>query len=89
MPTYRVEFTRSAKREFDGVPRAIQERIGEACRFLTLNPFSELLRIKKLKGAQLYRIRIGDYRIVYEVRQQVLVVVIIKVGHRREVYRHL
>lgn len=89
MPTYRVEFTRSAKREFDDVPRSMQDRIGEACQLLALNPFSELLHIKKLKGAPLYRIRVGDYRIVYEVRRQVLLIVIIKIGHRREVYRHL
>lgn len=42
----------------------------------------------KLKGEdELYRIRAGDYRIVYEVRDAALVVVVIKVGHRRDVYR--
>ena len=90
MPTYRVEFTRSAKREFDRLPQRMQERVVEACGVLTMNPFSDLLRIKKLKGAAaLYRVRIGDHRLVYEVRQQLLLVVIIKIGHRREVYRHL
>lgn len=88
VPAYRVEFTRSARREFDALPAEIQGKIAEALAFLSGNPFSDLLRIKKLKGASsLYRIRIADWRIVYEVRRDILVVVVIKIGHRREVYR--
>lgn len=87
---YRVEFTKSARKEFDALPSDIQDKTVEALTFLSKNPFSELLRIKKLKGApSLYRIRIGDYRVVYEIRQNVLVILVIKIGHRREVYRHL
>ena len=42
----------------------------------------------KLVGpGDLYRIRVGDYRIVYQVRDEVLVVLVVKIGHRREVYR--
>jgi len=62
----------------------------EALAVLSENPYSELLRIKKLRGADaLYRIRIGDYRVVYEVRRDRLVVIVIKIGHRGEVYRNL
>lgn len=87
-PAYRVEFAKSAKREFDRLPADMQGKVAEALAFLSGNPFSDLLRIKKLKGApSLYRIRIGDWRIVYEVRRGLLVVVVIKIGHRREVYR--
>lgn len=90
MAQYRVEFTRSAKKEFDHTPRRIQDRILEAVSFLSQNPYSEFLKYKKLKGAEsLYRIRVGDYRIVYEVRNEVLLIVVIKIGHRREVYRSL
>lgn len=41
----------------------------------------------KLAGTELWRIRVGDYRVIYEVRDAILVVLVIKVGHRREVYR--
>jgi len=90
MPVYRIEFTRSSKAEFEKLPQKVQDRVLEALTFLSQNPFSDMLRIKKLKGVEnLYRIRIGDYRILYEVRSDVLVVLIIKIGHRREVYRYL
>lgn len=90
MVSYKVEFTRSARKEFDHLQGKIQEKILEAVYLLSRNPFSELLRIKKLKGAAaLYRIRIGDYRIVYEVKNDRLLILVIKIGHRREVYRNL
>lgn len=88
MPAYRVEFTKSAKKEFEDLSSPVQSKILDALALLTQNPFSELLRIKKLKGApSLYRIRIGDYRLVYEIRGSMLVVVVIKIGHRKDVYR--
>ncbi len=86
--SYRIEFTKSAKREFDHLPSKTQEKVIDAMQFLSSNPYSELLKIKKLKGAEsLYRIRLGDYRIVYEVKKDLLVVIVIKIGHRKEVYR--
>lgn len=88
MVKYRIEFTKSAKKEFDRLPKPIQEKALEALTLLQTNPFSELLGVKKLKGAEsLYRVRFGDYRMVYEVRKKILLVVIIKFGHRREIYR--
>lgn len=88
--SYRVEFTKSARKEFSDLPNKMQDKVVEALTFLAENPFSDLLRIKRLKGApSLYRIRIGDWRVVYEVRSDTLVVVIIKIWHRKEVYRKL
>lgn len=90
MPDYRVEFTKSAKKEFDRLPAGVQDKVLEAVALLSTNPYSELLKVKKLKGTdQLYRLRIGDYRVVYEVRNEVLLIIVIKIGHRKEVYRHL
>ena len=90
MTLHKIEFVKSAKREFDKLSFAVQDRIIEALHFLSQNPFSELLKIKKLKGAdQLYRLRVGDYRVVYEVRTETLLIVVIKIGHRKDVYRHL
>ncbi len=90
MSKYRVELVKSAKKEFDDLPSKVQNKVIEALKFLAENPFSELLRIKKLKGAHsLYRIRVGDYRVVYEVRHGALVVLVIKIGHRRDVYRNI
>ena len=44
--------------------------------------------VEKLKGAEgLWRVRVGDYRVIYTVRDEVLLVLVIRIGHRREVYR--
>ncbi|MBI2974395.1 MAG: type II toxin-antitoxin system RelE/ParE family toxin, partial [Deltaproteobacteria bacterium] len=62
----------------------------EALNILANNPSSEFLKIKKLKGADaLYRTRLGDYRLVYEIREDALIIVVIKIGHRKDVYRFL
>ena len=90
MAVYRIEFVKSARKEFSQVPKEIRERVLEALDILSKNPFSEFLKIKKLKGADsLYRIRLGDYRLVYEVQNSVLIIIVIKIGHRKDIYRFL
>ena len=85
---YRIEFVRSARKEFERLAPKMRSKVVEALNVLAQNPYSELLKVKKLKGAdKLYRIRISDHRIVYEIRDERLVVIVIKIGHRREVYR--
>ncbi len=87
---YRIELTKSAKKEFDRLNKKNQDQILELFHFLSTNPFSQLLKIKKLKGVEsLYRIRIVNYRIIYEVKKTKLIVLVIKIGHRKEVYQKL
>ena len=88
MDPYRIEFTKSSRKEFERLPVKLRLKTAEALNLLSQNPYSELLKIKKLKGAHgLYRIRLGDYRVVYEIRDTLLVVIVIKIGNRGEVYR--
>ena len=85
---YQVKFTKSARKEFQRLPKRIQARVVEALSFLAGNPYSELLQIKKLRGVdELYRIRIGDYRLAYTIQAEELIVIRITIGQRREVYR--
>ena len=85
---YKIEIKKSAKKEFDRLPAMVRRRVIEALQFLSQNPYSELLQVKKLKGVDsVYRIRIGDYRILYEIENDRLIVIVIKIGHRSEVYR--
>lgn len=89
-PLFRIEFVKSAVKEFDRLPKAIQQKVTEALFLLSRNPHTELLKIKKLKGVEsLYRIRLGDYRLVYEIQNERLIVLVIKIGHRKDVYRGL
>jgi mRNA interferase RelE/StbE len=88
MTRYRLYLTKSARKEFDSLSAKIKDRVTDALKLLEHNPFSELLQIKKLKGEErLYRARIGDYRIVYAVEKRQIQVIVIKIGHRKEVYR--
>ena len=75
----------SAKKELRALARGLQKRILKAARKLRNNPRPP--GCKKLKGLDAYRIRAGDYRIVYEIHDDVLIVLVIRVAHRREVYR--
>ena len=82
---YTVEFKTSARKVFDSLQGAIQTRISAVVDDLEENPRPS--GCKKLKGRDnTYRIRVGDYRIVYEVHDAVLFVLVIGVGHRSKVY---
>lgn len=86
MKRYRVEFTPSARREFLKLPDAVVVRLTP--RILALGKNPRPTGSKKLSVQEnIYRIRIGDYRVLYEIQDKVLVVLVMKVGHRREIYR--
>jgi mRNA interferase RelE/StbE len=83
---YQIEFSRQADRQFRNLPSQIQQRLKSRIDSLAAMPRPH--GSEKLSGAdQLYRIRVGDYRIVYAVEDDRLLVLVVKVGHRREVYR--
>ncbi len=85
--TYEIVFKKSAVKELQSLPKKIQQKIFDAVQLLSLNPYTELLQIKKMKGAEsLYRLRIQDYRVVYSIENQTIKVTIIKIGHSKEVY---
>ncbi|MBX9639198.1 MAG: type II toxin-antitoxin system RelE/ParE family toxin [Mycobacteriaceae bacterium] len=72
-------------RAVDRLPRRDRERIVRAVRSLGANPRPQ--GCKKLANVgNAWRVRVGDYRVVYEIHDRVLLVVVLKVGHRRDVY---
>ena len=86
MARYSVEFTARAHRQFAKLERATQIRLAPAIDALADDPRPP--GCVKLAGADdLYRIRVGAYRIVYAIEDDRLVVLVVKVGHRRDVYR--
>lgn len=90
MSKYQVVFTKSAAKELKALPRQDAIKLAEAILFLSINPYSDLLNIKKLQNAHGYfRLRVQDYRIIYSVNNNILMIKIIKVGHRKEVYKKL
>lgn len=82
---YSIEFKKSAIKEIAALPRAVQIDIKAAIDKLVENPFPN--GCLKLKGREDdYRIRIGDYRVIYQVKNNVLTIHIVKVGHRKDIY---
>jgi len=83
--SYSVEVRLSAVKELDGIPQEDLARV--AARIQTLADTPRPPGCEKLSGQERYRVRQGDYRILYEVDDSRRTVTIVKVGHRREVYR--
>lgn len=82
---YRVEFERTAEKELDALPAQARARIIKALHRLAGNP-RKSPNIKALHGGG-YRLRVGNYRVLYAVKDDLLLVLVVKVGHRKDVYR--
>lgn len=83
---YAIDFRPSALRRFKKLPADIRRRLSLALDALTREPFPP--GVKKLMNEEnVYRVRVGDYRILYSVDGQELLILVLRVGHRKEVYR--
>ncbi|MFF7246799.1 type II toxin-antitoxin system RelE/ParE family toxin [Embleya sp. NPDC008237] len=87
---YAFRFTTAAQRQLRAIDRPAAMRILAALTALGDDPYREDADIKKLTGPSgLYRLRVGNYRIAYDVRDGELVILVVKVGDRRDDYRNL
>ena len=86
--TYRIEFKRSAAKALKKISKTDQKRIGNKIDSLAENLPDPATT--KMKGDNpFHRIRVGDYRIIYEIHGDILLIVVLKIGHRKEIYRRL
>ena len=85
MDEYRIEIKKSAEKELKKIKRKDQERIIERIRGLAQNPRPP--GSKRLSGEEKYRIRQGDYRILYQIFDDTVLVVVVRIAHRRDVYK--
>ncbi|HEY5513464.1 MAG TPA: type II toxin-antitoxin system RelE/ParE family toxin [Geomonas sp.] len=83
---YRIELTKAAVRDLTAVPKPMLKRLDACILGLANDPLP--LGVKMLKNSNgLYRVRVSDYRILYRIEHEILTVLVVKIGHRREVYR--
>lgn len=83
---YSIVFTKAAKRQFDKLTRPVQRHLGDDIEALSVDP--RPAGVVKLSGEdRLYRVRSGDYRAIYQIQDQRLLILVVKVGHRSKVYR--
>lgn len=86
MASYKVELAKSVrKKDLRSLPKADIARIIKRIESLAENPFP--VGAVRLKGREEWRIRQGDYRILYLVKHEIVTVFVVKVGHRREIYK--
>jgi mRNA interferase RelE/StbE len=81
---YRIEFRPAALRELRKIDRSTQPRIHGAISLLAIDPRPPASR--PLRGRDGYRLRVGDYRVIYTIDDGVLLIVVVTLGHRRDVY---
>jgi mRNA interferase RelE/StbE len=85
MAKFEIEFRRSVEKDLRKIPRNDQIRILRQIDGLRQEPFPS--GSKKLSKQERYRLRQGNYRILYEVQEEKLIIVVVKVKHRRDAYR--
>ncbi len=86
MASYKIEVKPAALRSLSKLPREVQTRLARKIEALTRNP--RPAGVEKLKGVpDLYRLRAGDYRILYQIQDKILLVLVVQIGHRRKIYQ--
>ena len=86
MASYKIVWKHSARKELEKLPKAIIGKVVKAVEELSDTPYPK--GVRKMVGVeQTFRLRVGDYRVVYNVFDDVLTIEIIRVKHRKDVYR--
>ena len=83
--SYAIDIRRSAQKRLSKINRQDQDRIISAIEALSDNPRPD--GCKKLSGRPAWRIRIGSYRVIYEIEDEKLIVLVVHIGHRKDIYK--
>ena len=81
-----VTYTADAVRALSGMDQVIAKRIRVKILALALDPKAPNNNVKKLTGVAGYRLRVGDWRVIYTLKQQILTIIVVRIGHRSEIY---
>jgi mRNA interferase RelE/StbE len=84
--SYEIVFTDTSRKQFKKLEKDIQERIIKALERIRIRPEAH---IKKLVGDPGYRLRVGEYRIILDIEKEKLIILVIKIGHRKNIYKKL
>lgn len=87
MEKYSIKYTKEAKRKIEKLDPSIRVLIKKVIKSLSSNPYKGKPLSYELAG--LYSLRTSDYRIIYRIKEKQLIIIVISVGHRREIYKRL
>ena len=80
---YNIKFTFNSEKQLYKVERKVQERIIRILERIRVRPFHF---VKRIVGSSYYRLRVGDYRVILDIRQDKLIIFVIELGHRKNIY---
>ncbi|MBL7206095.1 MAG: type II toxin-antitoxin system RelE/ParE family toxin [Candidatus Aenigmarchaeota archaeon] len=83
---YNVIFSKKAGKEFDKLEKIIQKRLVSVIKRIRIRPEAF---VRKLVGGPYYRLRVGEYRVILDIRKGELIILVISIGHRRNIYKSL
>jgi mRNA interferase RelE/StbE len=88
MKAYRIELDRQVKKDLKALPHSVAKRIKEVIAQLATDPYPPGHKSLKGKHRGYLRVRTGNYRVIYSIEEEVLVVLVVRVGHRKDIYRN-
>ena len=81
---YNILVTDTAKKQLAKIDKQAAKRIDKKLREISHDPF---LQVSRLAGLELYKVRVGDYRVLMSIQKDKLIIMVVEVGHRRNVYK--
>lgn len=81
---YTIEFTELSKKQFLKLPKNTQKRIKNTLQRIRIRPFSY---VKRLSGSTAYSLRVGDYRVILDIIKKEIVILVLEIGHRKNIYK--
>lgn len=84
---HRILFTKQAQRSLQKLPKDLSTTIRNKLELIAEDPYAQHRNVTKLQNRASYRLRVGNWRVIYEIRNEELVILVLKIAPRGEVYR--
>ena len=84
---YKILFTKRAYKSIRKVPKNVATRIREKLDRIANDPYAKFANLKKLQNRPGYRLRVGDWRVIYEIKDEKLIILVLDIGSRGEIYK--
>lgn len=84
---YKIAFTKQAYKSFRKTPKNVETRIRKKLDRIAENPYAQYANLKKLKNRSGYHLRVGDWRVIYDIRDEKLVILVLDIASRGEIYK--